>query len=340
MKLHLPKIENIVLLGGGPLLVSLALWCKSKGVPIYVVTSPRHAEEIVENGSSLSQILDLHSISYLVESDISSVDVLNYLSDLSASFCLSLGAAWIFKAPIIENLFRGRLFNLHGTRLPQNRGGGAFSWQILMGNRLGFCQLHMIDAGVDTGDIVKTSEFLYPASCRTPMDYQRVYVENNLEFILNFIEKIISSESLFHTKKQLDYLSSYWPRLNAEINGWIDWEEDIQSLDKFICAFDEPYEGAKSYLNSKKVHIKNVMADFSDNHFHPFQYGLIYRKGPSWLIVSVKGGSLIIQNITDENGNSIFENVQLGDRLVTPMEKIQSRFARVTYSPKGLNVPE
>ena len=111
MKLHLPKIEKIVLLGGGPLLISIALWCKTKRIPIYVVTSPRHSNELVENGLNLSQVLDIHSISYLIDSDITSVDVSNYLKDLSSSFCLSLGAAWIFKESIIKNLFRGRLFN-------------------------------------------------------------------------------------------------------------------------------------------------------------------------------------------------------------------------------------
>jgi methionyl-tRNA formyltransferase len=196
----------------------------------------------------------------------------------------------------------------------------------------------MVDSGVDTGDIIATREFLYPAFCRVPADYQRLYLEKNKEFICEFVEDIISSESFFDRRKQSHYLSSYWPRLSTEINGWIDWKEDIQSLDKFICAFDDPYEGAKTYLNAEQVHIKNVMADFSDNHFHPFQYGLVYRKGPSWLVVSVKGGSLIIQNISDEDGNDIFENVKLGDRLVTPLTKIQSRFDRVTYSPKGLNV--
>ena len=340
MKLHLPKIEKIVLLGGGQLLVSIALWCKTKSIPIYVITSPRHSIELVEDRFNLVQVLDLHSIPYLIETDISSADVLNYLSDSSSSFYLSLGAAWIFKESIIENLFCSRLFNLHGTRLPQNRGGGGFSWHILMGTRLGFCQLHKVDSGVDTGNLVATREFLYPVSCRIPADYERLYRKKNKEFIFDFIESIISSESFFDTRSQQHYLSSYWPRLNTKINGWIDWEEDIQSLDKFICAFDDPYEGAKTYLNSRQVYIKNVMADFSDNHFHPYQYGLIYRKGPSWLVVSVKGGSLIIQNITDENGNDIFEKVQLGDRLVTPLAKIQSRITRVTYSPKGLNVRE
>jgi methionyl-tRNA formyltransferase len=338
MNLRLPKIQKIVLLGGSPLLVSLALWCKSRDVDVCVITAPRHAEETIENDLSLLQILDLNSIKYFVESNISAPHLVNYLSDLSSSFCLSIGGAWIFNEDIIKSVFQGRLFNVHGTRLPQNRGGGGFSWQILMGSHLGFCQLHLVDTGVDTGGIVATEEFLYPASCRVPKDYQSVFHEKALDFISGFFERIISSALVFEVTKQSDYLSSYWPRLNTEINGWIDWGEDIQYLERFVCAFDDPYRGAKTYLNSEQVHIKNVIVDFSDQAFHPFQYGLIYRKGPAWIFVSARGGCLIVQNITDKHGNDIYEKVRVGDRLFTPLHKTQSRIKRVSYSPLGLNV--
>ena len=104
---------------------------------------------------------------------------------------MSIGAAWIFKDYVIKDLFKKKLYNMHGTRLPQNRGGGGFSWQIMMGNRLGFCQLHLVDKGVDTGDIIKTEEFLYPPSCRIPKDYINLYREKNMHFITSFIKEII-----------------------------------------------------------------------------------------------------------------------------------------------------
>ena len=53
MNLKIDGIERVVLLGGGRLLLALARWCQSEGVPISVVTAPRHAAEIIEYGRSL-----------------------------------------------------------------------------------------------------------------------------------------------------------------------------------------------------------------------------------------------------------------------------------------------
>ena len=55
MKLKIDKINRIVLLGGGDLLLRLVRWCLSKGLPVSVITSPRHANEIIEANSSLKK---------------------------------------------------------------------------------------------------------------------------------------------------------------------------------------------------------------------------------------------------------------------------------------------
>ena len=57
MNLSIQSIERIVLLGGGKLLLSLVNWSKSEGTPISVVTSPRHAQEISEDGDTLTEKL-------------------------------------------------------------------------------------------------------------------------------------------------------------------------------------------------------------------------------------------------------------------------------------------
>lgn len=335
MKVSIKSIERVVLLGGGNLLLSLVNWCKSEGAPVSVVTSPRHSQEYLNNGSTLIDELQNRSVPYVVTSDIGSSEAKEFLGDLSDAFCLSLGAAWIFKQEIITGIFKDKLFNLHGTRLPQNRGGGGFSWQIMMGNRLGFCQLHLVDSGVDTGDLVRTGEFLYPANCRIPEDYKKVYFNENLDFVIDFIEEIRQQGIDIETTKQSEYFSSYWPRLSTSENGWIDWSESIISLERFICAFDKPYEGCKTFLNSKKVCIRSVMCDFGDQSFHTFQSGIIYRKSSNWLMVATDGGSLIVQEVMDESGTNIIQDVRIGDRFVTPSSYLEARYGRVVYTPQG-----
>ena len=107
-------------------------------------------------------------------------------------------------------------------------------------------------------------------------------------------------------------------------------------LEKFICAFDEPYAGAKCLWKGITVTIKKVCVDFSDQNFHPYQVGIVYRKNKNWLCVCANGGSLIIEKINDKNGLSILKDIKEGDRLITNTNAIQSRLNRVIYTPKGI----
>ena len=323
------------MLGGGHLLLALARWCKSEEAPISVITAPRHAADKIEHDNSLDQILTEENIPFIIVKDIAAEEVSDFLGDLKNAFCLSVGAAWIFKKETINGLFCGRLFNLHGTRLPQNRGGGGISWQIMMGNRFGFCQLHLVDGGLDTGNIVKTEEFLYPPSCRIPKDYKDVYLRKNLDFVIDFIEKLRQGGVDIETTKQTEYFSSYFPRLNTIDHGWINWDDKVIQLEKFICAFDEPYEGAKCFWNDQIVFIKKVCVDFQDQKFHPYQSGIIYRNNGKWLCVCAIGGSLIIEEIVDSDGKNLLLEIKVGDRLVTKSKNLDGRLKRVVYTPTG-----
>ena len=330
-KIHC-QYDEIVLLGGGELLCKLSLWSKSLNIPIKIITSARHYEESYNN-LTLQEFLTKEKIEHIVPKDISSKSVIEFIGKGKNTFFLSLGAAWIFKEDVIYNIFNKKLFNLHGTRLPQNRGGGGFSWQILNSNRFGFCTLHMVDAGVDTGDIISSDEFLYPASCRTPSDYEKIYKEENFKFVTRFITR---DSNKITTTKQSEYFSSYWPRLNTDINGWIDWSMNAIEVERFICAFDSPYDGARTLINSQKVRIKNVSITQQDTSFHSYQSGIVYRKGKSWLCVCLKNYTLIIEDIRNDKGEDVFSLIKVGDRMHTPIEKIESSKQRVAYTPNGI----
>ena len=258
------------------------------------------------------------------------------MSDTQQYFYLSLGAAWIFKSEVIESIFNNRLFNLHGTRLPQNRGGGGFSWQIMMGNRFGFCVLHQVDGGVDTGDIIAADEFIYPPFARIPEDYEKIYLNRNLDFIINFIETHRNRAEQVKPIRQSEWFSTYWPRLNTELNGYVDWSLRANEVERFICAFDAPYKGASTFLNGNKVFLRKVSVSAQDGDFHSFQSGLIYRKSKEWVCVAIKGATLIIEDMRNEDNANILNNVKVGDRLHTPHSFLENAMGRVIYTPVGL----
>lgn len=335
---QLGPYSRLVLLGGGEVVRMLCEWAPSNGYAISVITSPRHALEELD-GQPFQTFLEARGINYLVAEKIDTPAVHAFIGDTQETFFLSLGAAWLFKAEVTERVFDNKLYNSHGTRLPQNRGGGGFSWQILTANRFGFCVLHQVDGGIDTGDIIATDEFLYPASGRIPADFERVYIAKNFAFIAGLLAETLGKTKAVKPVAQQENFSSYWPRLSTATHAWIDWSNEPQHIERFICAFDSPYAGAQTYLDGKLVHLKGVSVNLQDGIFHPYQAGLIYRINAKWLCVCLSGAALIVEEVLDENGEDIFPTIRVGDRFLTPATALDSSKERVIFTPNGIKSP-
>ena len=330
-----PKVSRVVLIGGGGMARDVVELCKSLNFEVFVVTSARHAKEH-DGDCSFERFLLTFGIQFKVLEIFDNADFIEAIGNKDETLFLSLGAPWIFKANTLSECFNNRLLNLHGTRLPQNRGGASFSWQILMGNKFGFCQLHYVDAGVDTGSVVAFEEFLYPSYCRVPLDYELFYRKKNKIFLAQILKSMKRGNFKPCPQPQFGYLSTYWPRLDTNTNGWIDWKLDATLLERFVCAFGSPYGGAKTTINGHTVSLSDVLLDFSDGIFHPHQFGLVFRKSRSWLCVAVNGGTLIVQKAHLDDGESCLDRIKVGDRFFTPASILQSSLSRVSFDGSGL----
>ena len=174
------KIDNFILFGGGRMLCHLALKLQQEKFPVVVFSSQRHLTELVSGEIILEEFLKQNQIAYFASDNINEDKNINrYLNE--GTLGISFGAAWIFNKNIISR-FKGRLLNSHATRLPQDRGGGGFSWRILNGDQRGCSLIHQIDAGIDTGDIVKDKEYFFPILAKTPYDFIAFSLEQNFLF--------------------------------------------------------------------------------------------------------------------------------------------------------------
>jgi len=331
----LGPIDTLVVLGGGPLAIRFIELVSKEGLDVRVVTSPRYVSQTAD-GTRFLEFLTSNELSHLVTESIESNSVNVFLADLKNPLFLSFGAPWIFNKGIIENLFQDKLLNLHGTRLPQNRGGGGFSWQIMMGYRFGSCLIHRVDEGIDTGEVVEYADFIFPPTARIPLDFELVYRDKNLEFLSKFIEKYRYSNRQVNLVKQSDYLSTYWPRLDTSTNAAIDWNMSPEDVERFICAFDKPYPGAFTLLGNQTVRIRSVQLTAGDGSFHPYQNGLIYRVSKDHCLVALGKKSLIIEEVLDSSGRNILSKVRQGDRFKTPDTLKFNSLSRPTYGPSGL----
>jgi methionyl-tRNA formyltransferase len=330
-------IDKYMLFGGGLLLIFTAKRLKELGIQVLVVTSERHSKEECVIGLKTSSLLDWlnnEKIKYIISQDIiTDKKVLCAISDTTIG--LSFGAAWIFKQGFIDR-FNGNLLNLHGSKLPKNRGGGGFSWRIMQGDKVGVSLIHKVDTGVDTGNVVFSDEYIFPENCRVPLNYQEYSVSQYRGLLDIFFNKVQNLES-FEISVQQDNFSSYWPRLSTDTHGFLDWNWKLIDIERFICAFDKPYAGASTFINGTRVRVKECCTWFDDGVFHPFQQGIIYRKNSDSIFVATKHGSLIVNHVVDEKDKDIKQQLQIGDRFYTPQELIdKSKQYRAIYTPTGL----
>lgn len=330
----------IILLGGGKQLLCLADYFLKQDYSVLIVTSPRHATEIIADNATtfLTQLQEMQ-VPYEIcnQLDEKSEPIKEFINCSTCFIAISFGAAWIFKERHITGLFKGKLYNTHSTRLPTYRGGGGFTWQILNHSRFGVALIHKIDEGVDTGDIVAYKEFLYPATCRIPLDYMEICQHHSDKLLKQFIEDYFTHPSSLKKIGQPEYLAQYWPRISSSTQSWIDWRWSVTELDNFICAFDNPYPGAQTLLNGRHVFLKKSCFEKNESGFHPFQYGTVFRVGEHWACIATNGGTLILQQIIDAHTQeNILYKIKTGDRLHTKGSDLQKRYERTIYTPSGL----
>ncbi|WP_148570685.1 formyltransferase family protein [Aliarcobacter cryaerophilus] len=335
MKYCFNKIKKIIFLGGSSLLYEILKNIDSN-VEKVVFTSERFSEEIIDDKKFIEQLKNLN-IKFHVVDDINNNEDIKREIIQNYTLGFSVSASWIIKQNIID-LFDGKLVNIHGSRLPQFRGGGGVSWNILQGNRLDGFVIHFITTGIDDGIIIDKVEFIFPDSCKTPLEYYSYKNQMMVKKSVDFINQVLDSQ-LFSIYQQQEEFSSYWPRLNTDKHGFIDWNWSLNDIEKFINAFDEPYNGAITFCNGRQVRVKNVFINHSDGNFHPFQKGIIYRKNNQGYFVATEEGTLIIKSLKGEEDKDLFDFIQCGDRLYTPQSKIEESFStRVFYNHQGLKV--
>ena len=138
------QIKNVMLIGGGYLMYYFAKIAKESKLNVISITSPRHSIEIITKGKSLESLLRKESKFYKLKS-LGKKEINKILINNNNTLYISFDSPWIFDKTIIKKYFNNNIINSHSTRLPQDRGGGGFSWRILHQDKFGVCLLHMID---------------------------------------------------------------------------------------------------------------------------------------------------------------------------------------------------
>ncbi len=328
------KIENWILAGGEDLIVQAAKFLADNKENFFIITGSRNLKEKLRNGKSLKQNFEANNFNYHISEDINNDEIVDrYIK--KKTILLSLSSPWIFKEDFIKKFNKG-VINLHEANLPLNRGGATISWMIMMNLKNSGSVLHFVTPKIDGGDVLMSSSYTFPKTCKIPIEYSDFIFSKSSSLINRFLSNILNNHS-FKLAKQNEIKSTYWPRLNTEKQGYINWSWDIEDIASFIHSFDDPYSGSRSFINKDEVIIKHIEIFLEKNVFHPFQSGIIYRKAKKQIYVAANRGTLIIRSIKSKKGQDIFSKIRIGDRIHTPNKYLEkSLMLRPVYSSKGL----
>ncbi len=325
------QFKHVYLFGYSPMFVDIYKICKKYDIDIYLICGKRQIDLI----QKLSIQIEKENL-YILDS-LRKEKLGHIIKSPQSSIGISFGSPFIFTQYDIDQ-FSGNLINSHGAPLPEFKGGGGFSWRILQGDKRGASLMHLVSTKVDEGKIVFRNDFKFSKNEILPIDYERKQLSKDRENILPWLDSILNGNSkikeITPEKGNEVYRESYFPRLQTDIHGFIDWKIDIDSIQSFIQAFSRPYSGASTFIKGEKIRILNCTIS-AKTFVHPFLYGLITNIEEESFQICSKGGFLRVKFNDLMYENKIIK-LYLGDRLYTPESYLEKAISsRVIFKPDG-----
>lgn len=157
---------------------------------------------------------------------------LDPLRKLNVDILLVSGFAIILKKPILE-LPRIGCVNMHSSLLPRHRGPNPFSAVIVQGETESGVTFHVMEEGIDTGDILDQTPFDLGPRDEMMAVYRKACVIAG-ERVVPLMDRI-AREGLIG-RPQDPALATYDRKL-TDADAWLDWTRPAEELDRMVRGF-------------------------------------------------------------------------------------------------------
>lgn len=148
--------------------------------------------------------------------------------------------------------------NVHFSLLPKYRGPAPVNWAIMNGEKETGVDTMLMDAGMDTGDILLTAKT--PILKKNAGELADELAVTGAELLIKTLNEF---ESITPIKQDNDKATKA-PMMNKEM-GLINWSQDAFQIERMIRAFT-PWPASYSILDNKKIKIfKSDVAEINHN---------------------------------------------------------------------------
>tara|TARA_R110002049_G_scaffold2365_2_gene17260 strand:- start:17304 stop:18188 length:885 start_codon:yes stop_codon:yes gene_type:complete len=219
----------------------------------------------------------------------------HFIKNLDVDVIVSINYLFLIEKDII-NHSKILTFNLHGSLLPKYRGRTPHVWAIINGEIEAGVTAHVIDEGCDTGNIIH--QLVVPILLD---DTGAMMLEKYARLYYPLVEKVLQAivSNTLILKGQDEDEATYFGKRTPD-DGEINWNSSKEDIRNWVRAQANPYPGAFSYYNTKKIIIDKV--SFYKEEVDTRQYGIgeIIKVHPK-VLVKCKNGVIVLDVIRTEN---------------------------------------
>jgi len=240
-------------------------------------------------------------VAFRLDERINSEAAQNWIRACAADVAVSVNWRTRIGRETIDLLPHGVL-NAHAGDLPRYRGNATVAWAILNGEREITLTIHKMDEGLDSGDIVLQHRLPIAEDTYITQLY-KAYETLVPDLFAQAVDGLASGRITPRPQPTDPALSlRCYPRLPRD--GRIDWREQAVLLHRLVRASAEPYEGAYTFLDGRRLTIWRAKLERPPFPFlgTPGQVAEI-RPETGEAAVAANGGFLVLQEVeTEQNG--------------------------------------
>lgn len=176
-------------------------------------------------------------------------EAVEQLKEWNADVMIVVGYGQIIPQSIIDLPALG-ILNVHASLLPKYRGAAPIQWAVANGEQETGVTIMRIDAGLDTGDMLRTwrtaiapEETALELGARLAVEGARLLVET--------LDDLRAGTATPVPQNHAE--ATYAPLLKKE-DGLVDWRRSAQEICNRTRGF-LPWPGAYSYFRSQRLHL-------------------------------------------------------------------------------------
>jgi methionyl-tRNA formyltransferase len=230
------------------------------------------------------------------------------IAGLKPDVNLSIAYDQIFGTPIRETA--GWFLNVHAGKLPAYRGRNIINWAIINGETEIGVTVHLVDHGIDTGDIL-LQRVLPIAWTDTYGDVLARVVREIPSIVVESLNLIASGRA--EPRPQEGSGTYFGARRDGD--EWIDWSQSSADIYNKIRGITHPGPGARTMLGDRPVIVWRAAYDPRWPRYRATPGEVVGRAAGSGVIVKTGDSTVLLQDVQMDGRPSAIAAWPIGLRL-------------------------